>query len=54
MGAMGEIEAETCVKFTEHTHEDDYIYIQPGTACYSHVGRQGGRQVKDRKRFIRS
>ena len=46
-GAIEEIETETCVKFNPHKNEKDYIYIQPGKSCYSHVGRQGGRQVRE-------
>ncbi|XP_043099846.1 six-cysteine containing astacin protease 1 [Puntigrus tetrazona] len=38
-------EKSTCIRFTPHTIQRDYINIQPNTGCYSFVGRRIGGQT---------
>ncbi|XP_023232110.1 astacin-like metalloprotease toxin 5 isoform X1 [Centruroides sculpturatus] len=39
------IQLVTCLRFVYRRTEDNYIYIQEGEGCNSHVGKQGGRQI---------
>jgi hypothetical protein len=48
-GAITEWESKTCIRFVPKTTADlDYLELTPNDGtnnyCYSHVGRQGGRQ----------
>ena len=44
--AMADFEKKTGLKFLERTTEKDYIYIQDtDRACYSFIGRVGGKQT---------
>lgn len=44
LDAIRHWEANTAVKFVEHTSEANYIYFTPGGGCSSYVGMVGGRQ----------
>ncbi|XP_023232099.1 zinc metalloproteinase nas-6-like [Centruroides sculpturatus] len=39
------MESVTCLRFVTRRRENNYIYIQGGKGCNSHVGKQGGRQI---------
>ncbi|MCL4139353.1 UNVERIFIED_CONTAM: hypothetical protein GTU68_042111 [Idotea baltica] len=43
--AMGAFHAHTCIRFTPHNNEEDYIFIKKGNGCSSAVGRVQGRQT---------
>lgn len=43
---MKSIENSTCVRFVNHTSEQDYVLITGGKdACISKIGRRGGKQA---------
>ncbi|AVR46934.1 peptidase M12 [Christiangramia fulva] len=44
LDAMRHWEANTAVRFVQHTSESNYIYFTPGSGCSSYVGMVGGRQ----------
>lgn len=35
----------TCIRFIERTTENDYLYIQSGSGCWSSIGKVGGVQT---------
>ncbi|XP_023232111.1 astacin-like metalloprotease toxin 5 isoform X1 [Centruroides sculpturatus] len=39
------IQLVTCLRFVYRRTEDNYIYIQEGEGCNSHIGKPGGRQI---------
>ncbi|XP_067136383.1 astacin-like metalloprotease toxin 5 isoform X3 [Centruroides vittatus] len=39
------IELVTCLRFVYRKTEENYIFIQEGDGCNSHVGKIGGRQI---------
>lgn len=41
---MNNIEQHTCIQFKPYTRQKDYIYIESGKDCTSHLGKIGGRQ----------
>lgn len=41
---MADIEQHTCIKFKPRSDHQDYIYIESGKDCSSHLGRIGKRQ----------
>ena len=44
---MMELEGGSCLRFVEHSNEEDYLdFFQGGSndACWSWIGRIGGRQ----------
>ena len=41
---MADIEKHTCIEFTKHYDQYDYIEIESGNDCSSNVGKIGGRQ----------
>jgi hypothetical protein len=41
---MREIAKFTCVRFIGRTNEKDYVEFSSGGACYSYLGRIGGKQ----------
>ncbi|XP_070501111.1 hatching enzyme 1.2-like [Chironomus tepperi] len=43
--SMRDIEKHTCISFTPRKKESDYIFIQSGDGCSSHLGKIGSRQV---------
>ncbi|XP_077148300.1 astacin-like metalloendopeptidase [Ranitomeya variabilis] len=43
--ALKEFEAMTCVQFVNRISEADYLSIQPGTGCWSYIGRILGKQT---------
>merc|ERR1711915_16643 len=43
--AIGDLQAQTCLKFVERTTQEDYIHIIIDTWCRSYIGRTGGMQT---------
>lgn len=43
--AMKEYEVMTCVQFVNRTTENDYLYIDSGSGCWSYVGKIRGAQT---------
>lgn len=41
---MNDLEAYTCVRFVERTHEEDFVHVYAGSGCHSHMGKIGGQQ----------
>ena len=41
---MRHIEDETCIRFEEDGHGDDYLLFVRGDGCWSNIGRAGGSQ----------
>ncbi|XP_069481458.1 embryonic protein UVS.2-like [Ambystoma mexicanum] len=42
--AMQEYATLTCIRFEPRTAETNYLQIQPGTGCWSYIGKIGGAQ----------
>jgi len=42
--AFRDYRAKTCLRFVKRTNQRDYIIFNAKGGCYSHIGRQGGRQ----------
>ncbi|XP_070576117.1 bone morphogenetic protein 1-like [Ptychodera flava] len=43
--AIAEYHTHTCLRFVRRTTETDYLYIFPGSGCWSSIGKDGGRQA---------
>ncbi|XP_069584280.1 astacin-like metalloendopeptidase isoform X1 [Ranitomeya imitator] len=43
--ALKEFEVMTCVQFVNRISEADYLSIEPGTGCWSYIGRILGKQT---------
>ncbi|KAM4041677.1 astacin-like metalloendopeptidase [Anomaloglossus baeobatrachus] len=43
--ALKEFEVMTCVQFVNRNSEPDYLSIEPGTGCWSYIGRIFGKQT---------
>ncbi|XP_075197699.1 hatching enzyme 1.2-like [Anomaloglossus baeobatrachus] len=43
--ALSEFEVMTCVQFVNRNSEPDYLSIEPGTGCWSYIGKKSGKQT---------
>jgi len=41
---MKDLQKYTCVEFKSRNNEEDYVYINSGSGCSSHLGKIGGQQ----------
>ncbi|XP_077995833.1 bone morphogenetic protein 1-like [Glandiceps talaboti] len=40
--AMNQFHTHTCIRFVPRSMQEDYIYIYPGSGCWSYIGKTGG------------
>ncbi|XP_073529548.1 astacin-like metalloendopeptidase [Phyllobates terribilis] len=43
--ALKEFEVMTCVQFVDRNSEPDYLSIEPGSGCWSYIGKISGKQT---------
>lgn len=41
---MKDLQKYTCIEFKSRRNEEDYVYINSGSGCSSHLGKIGGQQ----------